>query len=331
MNAASIYQQLAEAVGAGQSARVVKIFELLADENEAKVLMAAAPPATIDEISEKSGLSTDAIEAMIEPLFKKGLLFKSRKPDAIRYYRVRHLLQMHDSTIVATDASQEMLDLWKEFNEFEFPEFSKAMEQSLTKAAVRVVPVNVSLQFTQQILAMDDVRSIVKNAKSLAVTNCTCRVVDGDCGKPLEVCMQVNRAADYSIERGTGRAITKEEAIDILRTCEEEGLVHVADNRKEVAHIICNCCEDCCINWPTPKAGVGKFTAPSRFLAKVDADACTGCEVCIDRCFFDAIHVENEVSVIDAEKCMGCGVCAVTCPTEAISLEEVRPAEFVPQ
>ena len=35
---------------------------------------------------------------MIDPLFKKGLLFKSKKPDGTRYYRVRNVLQMHDST-----------------------------------------------------------------------------------------------------------------------------------------------------------------------------------------------------------------------------------------
>ena len=84
--------------------------------------------------------------------------------------------------------------------------------------------------------------------------------------------MQVNKAADYAIERGTGRALTKEEAIEMLRKCEEEGLVHVADNRKEVAHIICNCCDDCCINWATPRGDIGKFAAPSRYLTVIAAE-----------------------------------------------------------
>ena len=50
-----------------------------------------------------------------------------------------------------------------------------------------------------------------------------------------------DRAADYSIERGTGRKLTNEEAVRILEMCEEQGLVHVAENKQGVGHVICNC------------------------------------------------------------------------------------------
>ena len=115
-----------------------------------------------------------------------------------------------------------------------------------------------------------------------------------------------------------------------MKLSEEEGLVHVADNRQVVGHVICNCCSDCCLNWDVMK-GPKKWVAPSRFEAVVDGDLCTGCETCLDRCFFDAISLNDEdIAVIDSEKCLGCGVCTVTCPTEAITLKEVRPADFVP-
>ncbi len=45
---------------------------------------------------------------MIDSLFRKGILFKSRKPDGIRYYRVRQVLQLHDSTaVMATGAEAQ--------------------------------------------------------------------------------------------------------------------------------------------------------------------------------------------------------------------------------
>ena len=99
-----------------------------------------------------------------------------------------------------------------------------------------------------------------------------------------------------------------------------------------MGHVICNCCRDCCINWASIRTGLGKFCAPSRFRAVVDADDCNGCELCIDRCFFDALHMNdtNELALIDAHKCMGCGVCLVVCPTAAIGLEAQRAEEFVP-
>ena len=327
------YKQLAEAIGAGDSKLIAKIFEALADENEAKILLAAAPPATIDEMAEKTGLPNEDIEKMLDPLFKKGLIFMSKKKGSTRYYRVRNVAQFHDATAVALNASRDMLDLWKDYTETEWGEYLKQIEAVIPQSLVRVVPVNVTIDSKAQILAFEDVKSIVEGAKNLAVTNCSCRVIDGQCGKPVEVCIQVNRAAEYAVERGTGRALSVEEAVDMLKMCEEEGLVHVSDNRKAVGHVICNCCNDCCINWPSVRTGLKKFIAPSRFEALVDAESCSGCETCLETCFFEAItmEVEDETAVVDPEKCMGCGVCIVTCPTEAISLKEVRAPDFVPE
>jgi len=325
-----LYQQLAEGIGAGESKLIPRIFEALIDESEARVLLAAAPPATIDEISEKTGSPGDNIEKMIDPLFEKGLIFKSKKEGATRYYRVRSVPQLHDATALYLDASRDFLDLWKDYMATEWDEYGRKLEAILPQAAVRVIPVNISIQQQTQILTFDDVKGIVEGARNLAVAKCSCRVIDGKCGRPLEVCIQVNRAADYAIERGTGRKLSKEETITILKMCEEEGLVHVADNRREPGHVICNCCDDCCLNWPSIKAGSKRWVVPSRFEAVVDAELCSGCETCLDRCFFDAISIEDDISVVDPEKCMGCGVCTVTCPSEAMSLKEIRPADFVP-
>ena len=200
----------------------------------------------------------------------------------------------------------------------------------LPKPAIRVVPVGATIESKAKVLAMEDVREIIQQARNLAVAPCTCRVVDGKCGKPVEVCIQVNRAADYALQRGTGRAISKEEAIRILHMAEKEGLVHIVDNRQKVDHIICNCCKDCCINWRLPNRH--KLVAPSRFQAVVNAEECIGCQACLDRCIFDAIHMEGDEpkAQIIPEKCVGCGVCTVTCPTEAIAMKEVRPPEVIP-
>jgi heterodisulfide reductase subunit A-like polyferredoxin len=96
--------------------------------------------------------------------------------------------------------------------------------------------------------------------------------------------------------------------------------------------VICNCCGDCCINWTSLKHGSRKFAAPSRYRATVTADECNGCEVCIDRCYFDALAMDDDgdLAVIDEENCMGCGLCQVVCPTEAISMELTRDEAFVP-
>lgn len=328
----TLCEQLAERVGAGDSEIIAGIFAALTDEKEARLLLAASPPATAEEIAEKSGLAISEIEERIDPLFEKGLLFKSKKPDAIRYYRVRHVLQLHDSTAVALDPSREMMDLWKRFMAEEWTDFSRKFEEKLPKSVMRVIPVNVSVDLNTQILAFEDVKHLIDSARSIAVTRCSCRAIDGSCGKSVEVCFQIDRAADYAMERGTGRPLTKEEAINLLKSCEEEGLIHVAENKKALGHVICNCCSDCCINWPSVRSDRGTFAAPSRFRAWVDPEECIGCELCLERCFFDAMRMEDEgdLAAVDAEGCMGCGLCQVVCPTDAILMQEARPEAFVP-
>ncbi|MGB7574834.1 MAG: 4Fe-4S binding protein [Thermodesulfobacteriota bacterium] len=322
-------RQLAEAVSGDPSPLIQKIFEALVNDDEAKVLLAAAPPATTEELAQKTGLPQGTIKTMIESLFGRGLIFKSKKGEEMKYYRVKNIPQMHDATVLTRGVSREVLDLWKTYMKKEWPEYGRKIVDLLPGPFVRVIPVNESIRPESRILAYEDVVKIIENAKTLSVTRCSCRVIDGSCGKPLEVCIQVDRAAEYNLERGTGRALSKGEAIEIVKMSEKEGLVHVVDNRQVVGHVICNCCKDCCLNW-TLMAGPKKWVSPSRFEAIADPDLCTGCETCLERCFFDAIAVKDNLAIVDPGKCMGCGVCTVSCPTEALQLKEVRAADFVP-
>jgi Pyruvate/2-oxoacid:ferredoxin oxidoreductase delta subunit/predicted transcriptional regulator len=332
MQAMTVYGRLAEQLGAGESKVVSRIFETLLNDTEAALVLAASPPATIEELSQRTGFEQATIETMIDGLFRKGLLFKSRKADGTRYYRVRNVLQLHDATAVMEDPPPTMLELWREYTRTEWEAQSKLLEAALPQAVMRVVPINVSVEPNSQVLVSDDVGKLIDGARNIAVTRCSCRVVDGACGKPLDVCIQLDRAADYALDRGTGRQLSHAEARRVLEMCEAEGLVHVAENKQGVGHVICNCCRDCCINWPSVEKGVGKFVSPSRFRAVIHADECTGCELCIERCFFGAMSMVDGggLVAVDEKKCMGCGVCRPVCAVDAISMDVVRPEAFVP-
>jgi len=328
-----LYQQLSADIGFPDSKLIPKMFAYIASEDEARFMLAASPPATVEEISEKSGLPLEKVEAMVGPLFTKGLIFKSKKPDAIRYYKVRHFIQFHDATVLTPGVDQKYLDLWKEFEATEQLAVREQIKDLDLPQFMRVVPVNVTLEPQNQVMAFDDVQRMVEEADTIAVTNCSCRVIHGVTDVPLEVCMQMNKAADYALDRGTGRELTKREAVDMLKMCEEEGLVHCVENKYGLGHVICNCDRDACGNWGHDRAYVKKFTAPSRFKASVDPDLCTACETCAERCFFDAVAMTgpDDTAVIDAEKCMGCGICVPTCPGDAIAYQEIRPADFIPK
>jgi Pyruvate/2-oxoacid:ferredoxin oxidoreductase delta subunit len=246
------------------------------------------------------------------------------------------MIQFHDATILWPEAPKAYHDLWQKFMEEEWTHFARMAEQFSPRAFTRILPVEKSIDIgKQQILDADSVNKIIESAEVVAVTRCTCSVIAHKCDKPLEVCLQVNNAARYTLDRGTGREISKEEALGILKDCEEKGLVHMTMNKAHVGHFICNCCDCCCQVLPMVINEGLKFCDPSRYQAMIDPELCSFCGTCQDRCYFNAlVEVETErgqeVMRVVAENCMGCGLCHVTCPEEAISMVAVRAPDFIP-
>ena len=55
--------------------------------------------------------------------------------------------------------------------------------------------------------------------------------------------------------------------------------------------------------------------------AKVNKEACTGCESCVDECPSEAIKMADEKATIIDDLCVDCGVCVDECPVEAITMD----------
>lgn len=331
MEQQDLYQQLASRLLMPQSRILPQLLRLIADPEEAALLLAT--PATVPELAEKLGIGLEEVEDRLSGLFRKGMVFKSRKGEATVYRMCRDVAQFHDASILWPEAPPHFHRLWKRFMEEEWPDFARLVAQ-LPKPFTRVIPVLQPVEARTRILSYEDVEHILRHSGKLAVTMCTCRLIDGKCGKPVEVCLQLGRAAEYALERGTGREIGHEEALEIIRRAEEAGLVHVTMNRAENSSIICNCCSDCCMTFTLIEKGL-YLCDPSRFQADVDAEKCGGCGTCLERCIFKALSLKEaeggEVSSVDAEKCMGCGLCMVTCPQGAITMVEVREEDFIPR
>ena len=57
-------------------------------------------------------------------------------------------------------------------------------------------------------------------------------------------------------------------------------------------------------------------------MLNIIKNKCTGCEVCIDKCPFDALSMEENKAVVDHDSCTLCGICVKACEYDAIELEK---------
>lgn len=330
-----LYLKMTEKIMLAGSTLIPELFRMIVDSREAELLLAM--PGTSEELSRRVERPLPEVSDLCAALYMKGVAFKSFKGGQLGYKMCRNLIQFHDATILWADAPPEFHNLWQRFMEEEWPQFARRGVQSHPAPATRIVPVQKSIETgKQQVLDAESVEKIIQSADMLAVTKCTCRLIAHKCERPLEVCLQVNNAARYTLDRGSGRAVTKEEALTILRECEAQGLVHVTMNKAEVGHFICNCCPCCCQTLPLMIQEGLLISAPSRFQARIDASRCSLCETCLERCHFHALEVKSDANGKAAmrvipEKCMGCGLCHDTCPEEAIELVAVREIDFIPR
>ena len=144
-----------------------------------------------------------------------------------------------------------------------------------------------------------------------------------------ETCMAFLDFADMVAEKGWGRQITKEEALEIAAKNEEDGLVLQPANEQE-PEFLCSCCGDCCGILVTAKMAPRPVdVVASNYYAVSDPELCTACETCIDRCQMDAVALKDDTAAVNLDRCIGCGVCVPTCPSEAIQLVK-KEQEIVP-
>ena len=62
-------------------------------------------------------------------------------------------------------------------------------------------------------------------------------------------------------------------------------------------------------------------------VAKVTANLCTGCSMCVAVCPYGAIGLEEELAVVNEILCEGCGTCAATCLRAAINVKNKTPQQ----
>jgi electron transport complex protein RnfB len=317
---------------APEAGAIYEILKILFTPQEAAVAMNMSfkmkEPA---EIAQNAGLSQNETIKLLEAMANKGVIMSRRKEGEQLYGLVPLIPGLFEFPFMkggGTPMHKRLGELWEEYHREALGMSFAGNPTPLT----RVVAVDKSIPARDRILPYEDAKNFINEASVIALTNCACRISVNACDKPREVCLVFGKAAEFLIERGFARRISKEEGIAVLETAEREGLVHTTNNSADRANLICNCCPCCCtvLRGRTQLKHPHAFD-PSRFEAFVQADKCTGCSTCIDdRCPMGAIKLEDNVAEVNTEECIGCGLCVTTCPAEAMVLVERKQVPSTP-
>lgn len=191
----------------------------------------------------------------------------------------------------------------------------------------RYIPVEESVEAELRISTYDELHELIDQAgDQLCIQECICRKVNDLQGKPCqatdrrEICMSFGDLAELYVKEGWGRRISREEAFDLARKSQEEGLVLMPGNAQEPT-FMCACCDDCCAMLTTYKyLPRPADIIASNYYAEVVPDRCTGSGACVDQCPTDAVTIQDGLASVELGRCIGCGLCVPPCPEDAIHL-----------
>lgn len=199
-------------------------------------------------------------------------------------------------------------------------------------AVHRIIPMDKAIPFDLEIFPYEKASEIIESAKSWAVRDCICRVqqrlIGKGCEKSIENCLIFAPIQGVFNRSEVNRVIEKQNALDLLKAAQEEGLVHSTGNYRQGLYYICNCCTCCCgIMRCLSEFGVPTAIAHSDFRAVHNDDTCTGCSTCVEHCPFGALTIWEDICSVDHSRCLGCGLCVTVCPTGSLHLERRSKGE----
>lgn len=289
-----------------------RILEPVVTEEMAEVAlcMKIRKKSTAKELAPLCGKSIEETEKLLWDLAVAGVCFVNKIDGVDNYWFdtwVPGIMEMMVNNIENVNKYPQIAEAFEAYGRVRGPKTTGAFPVGV--GLMRVIPIEQAIDGETRKASYEEVSKYLNENDIFTVSDCSCRtarkVMGEGCGHLAEdMCIQMGHAAEYYIRTGRGRQITREEAFEIIKRAEENGLMHQIPNLdgSGKTHAICNCCGCSCLSLRT-----------AEMFKNVD------------------MVRSNYVSQVDKEKCVACGECVVNCPVNALKLGQklcsVKPIE----
>ena len=257
---------------------------------------------TVEDIAKRCHESEAFVQEQIDKLIIAGIV-RSRKVGSLDcYYYPIWVPGIIEGILTNKEQCERYPDIGYCFEEYarRRPEMVAPAFNSgkLGMFMMRVMPVMSAIENNTKTASYDEIATLIENATAISVGPCSCRrsrrLMGEGCGHLEEdMCMYLNdNAINYS-KTGAHRLITKEEAYEVLRRAEDNGLVHEINQTPgfEESSAICNCCGCSCYALRIAEMFRSKNAIRSNYVARVDKEKCVACGQCVENCQTNAVRL----------------------------------------
>ena len=263
---------------------------------------------TVEDLAKKAKKSVEFTQEQCDKLVKAGVIRVREVDGKTCYYYPIWVPGIMEGIL----SNREQCDKYPDLGVC-FEEYTRRRVSMLAPVLgngvnfMRVMPVMSAIENNTHAASYDELSTIIDNAKAISVGPCSCRrsrrLMGEGCGHLEEdMCIYLDDNAINFSKNGEHRLISKEEAYEILKRAEDNGLVHDVNQAPGFDGVtaICNCCGCSCYALRITEMFRSPEGVRSNFIARVDKDKCVACGQCVENCQPNALKLGQKLCTSDA-------------------------------
>ncbi len=266
---------------------------------------------TLEDLSARCKKSPEFVEAQLRKLINAGVVREREVDGKTCYYYPIWVPGIMEGILVNREQCEKYPDIaacFEEYTRRRIELLAPTLNSGkLGMSFMRVMPVMSAIENNSKTASYDEVATLIDNAFAVSVGPCSCRrsrrLMGEGCGHLEEdMCMYLNDNAINMSKLGAHRLISKEEAYEVLKRAEDNGLVHEINQTPgfEDTTAICNCCGCSCYALRIAEMFRSKNAIRSNYVARVDKSKCVACGQCVENCQTNALRLGQKSCVNDA-------------------------------
>ena len=262
---------------------------------------------TVEDLAKKAKKSVEFTQEQCDKLVKAGVIRVREVDGKTCYYYPIWVPGIMEGIL----SNREQCDKYPDLGVC-FEEYTRRRVSMLAPVLgngvnfMRVMPVMSAIENNTHAASYDELTTIIENAKAISVGPCSCRrsrrLMGEGCGHLEEdMCIYLDDNAINFSKNGEHRLVSKEEAYEILKRAEDNGLVHDVNQAPGFDGVtaICNCCGCSCYALRITELFRSPEAVRSNFIARVDKDKCVACGQCVENCQPNAVKLGQKLCTTD--------------------------------